>query len=136
MTMAIDDVILTCINSECGISFAVPQWWYKGKKETKTTFHCPNGHRQHFTGETEEEKMRRERDIARQQVARAEQEAEEQRLRAVRAEKSERKLKKRAAAGTCPCCQRTFSNMSTHMKKQHPDYVKDAANVVPIKAKG
>jgi hypothetical protein len=48
-----------------------------------------------------------------------------------------KRIKKRAAAGTCPCCQRSFSNMATHMKRQHPDYVKESgANVVPIKAGG
>jgi hypothetical protein len=58
-------------------------------------------------------------------------------LASVRAEKAERKVKKltkRTAAGTCPCCQRTFSNMAEHMKHQHPQFVADTgAKVVPIK---
>jgi 4-hydroxy-3-methylbut-2-en-1-yl diphosphate synthase IspG/GcpE len=31
-------------------------------------------------------------------------------------------LAKRAKAGVCPCCNRTFSNMAEHMKKQHADF--------------
>jgi hypothetical protein len=122
MTMSIDDVVLTCCNSDCGISFAVPSWWHKGKRQTHTWFYCPNGHRQHFSAESDEEKLRRERDIARQQVARAEEEAVKARREADKALKETKKLKKRASAGTCPCCQRTFSNMATHMRKQHPQF--------------
>ena len=33
------------------------------------------------------------------------------------------KLKKRIAAGVCPCCKRTFQDVSRHMKGQHPDFV-------------
>jgi len=33
------------------------------------------------------------------------------------------KLKKRAAAGSCPCCQRNFGNLQRHMKTKHPDFV-------------
>jgi hypothetical protein len=35
---------------------------------------------------------------------------------------------------TMTCCQRTFSNMATHMKRQHPDYVEQqGAKIVPLK---
>ena len=134
MTMNIDDVVLTCCQSDCGISFAVPNWWESGKRQTHSWFFCPNGHRQHFSQESDLEKARRERDIARQQVARAEQEAAEARRGWEKSEREAKKLKKRASAGTCPCCQRTFSNMATHMKRQHPQFVADdAQNVVPLK---
>lgn len=132
--MDVPSVVITCCNTDCGISFAVPQWWHKGKNDTHTWFHCPNGHRQRYSEESTEEKMRRERDIARQQVARAEQEAADARRDAVKAKKETVKLKKRSSAGTCPCCSRTFSNMATHMKRQHPKFVQDGgANVIPIK---
>jgi len=29
------------------------------------------------------------------------------------------RLRKRAAAGTCPCCKRSFSNMAEHIKRRH-----------------
>lgn len=32
------------------------------------------------------------------------------------------KVKKRIAAGVCPCCRRTFQNLASHMKGQHPGY--------------
>lgn len=131
MGFYVDGVTITCCHKDCGISFQVPGWWEKGRRETKAWFYCPNGHGQHFTGESDADKFRRERDIAKQQLARAEQEAADAQKRADLLQKQKRRLEKRAAAGTCPCCQRTFSNMATHMKKQHPEFV--AENVVPLK---
>ncbi len=32
------------------------------------------------------------------------------------------KVKKRAANGVCPCCNRTFSDLARHMKAKHPDF--------------
>lgn len=133
MMLSHEFVTITCCHTDCGITFAVPKWWEHGKSQNHSWWYCPNGHHQHFPAETELEKMRRERDTARQQIARAEQEAAEAKARADLAQKQKRRLEKRAAAGTCPCCHRTFSNMSTHMKKQHPEFV--AENVIKLKVK-
>jgi hypothetical protein len=106
-------------------------------------FYCSYGHRQFYlAGESEETKLRRERDHLKQDAARLEERANElliesirERARAEKAEKATKLLKKRSSAGTCPCCARTFSNMATHMKRQHPGFVKDGgANVVALKS--
>lgn len=133
MGFYVDGVTITCCNEACGMSFQVPSWWDKGRRETHARFFCPNGHGQSYTSESDADKFRRERDSARQQLARAEQEAMEAHQLAIKAERAKKRLEKRAAAGTCPCCQRTFSNMNTHMRKQHPTFV--AENVVPLKKK-
>lgn len=126
--------VITCCNTDCGISFAVPAWWESGKRENHSWFYCPNGHHQHFSAESDAEKLRRERDRLKQREAMLIEEASQATARAEKAERAKKRLEKRTAAGTCPCCQRTFSNMSTHMKRQHPEFVSDAgANVVPIK---
>ena len=105
-------------------------------------FYCGYGHKQFYLeGESEETKLRRERDRLKQDAARLQDEAVaaineafEQRQRAVKAEASAKRLKKRASAGSCPCCKRTFANMAEHMKHQHPDFVADSgAKVVPMK---
>lgn len=41
-------------------------------------------------------------------------------LRATKAAKT--RLKKRVAAGVCPCCRRTFQNLARHMATEHPSY--------------
>ncbi len=122
--MIVGEQVITCCNDTCGISFAVPKWWYEGKTKTHSRFFCPNGHGQSFVDETDEEKMRRERDIARQQLARVEQEATEAWHKAFKAEKETKRLKKRAAMGTCPCCNRSVSQMERHMKTKHPEFIK------------
>lgn len=99
-------------------------------------FYCSYGHKQHFSqGETEETRLRRELNNQRQQNARLEDAAREARALAEKAERATKRLKKRAAAGSCPCCQRSFGNMAEHMRHQHPDWVKEqqAAKVVPIR---
>jgi hypothetical protein len=110
----------------CGVKFGMLEAYQKKKRETKDTFHCPNGHPQHYTGETEADKLRRERDRLQQQIACVEDEK-------IAAQRKVKRLEKRAAAGTCPCCQRTFGNMGRHMKTKHPEFV--AENVVPLKKK-
>ncbi len=131
--MLIGYEVLTCCHSECGISFAVPGAWERARRADHSWFNCPNGHQQHFSGQTAEEKLRRERDRAVQEQARLADEAREAMARADKAEAAQRRLKKRAAAGTCPCCKRTFGNMSQHMLHQHPGWVKDNTKVVPIR---
>ena len=122
---------ITCY--KCGIYFGLPDHYLKCRREDKADFWCPNGHQQAFT-ESTADKLRRERDRLQQQMARVEEEASLARLRAEKAERATKRLKKRTAAGTCPCCQRTFSNMAEHMKHQHPEFVSETgAKVVPIK---
>lgn len=98
---------------------------------------CPNGHSQVFTkGQTTEEKLRHERDRLAQRNAQLADEAREAAERAEKAERSLKRHKKRAAAGTCPCCKRTFSALATHMKTQHPEFVVESgAKVVPLRRK-
>lgn len=129
--MYVDEVVITCCNKDCGISFAVPSWWDRGKRETHTTFYCPNGHGQNYLAASETETLRRERDRLKQNAARLEDEKREAEERAAKAEAATKRLKKRVAAGVCPCCNRTVSQMQKHMAAKHPDYVK--SNVVELK---
>ncbi len=120
---------------QCGIEFQVPDHFYKERRETGKGWYCPNGHTRVFR-ETDLDKMRRERDNAVQQKVRAEQEAAHAELMRLKAEREMKRLKKRAAAGTCPCCNRTVIQMSRHMKTKHPEFVaEEITNVVALKAK-
>lgn len=131
---------------KCKCEVWIPDALYEAAQASRgpngISFYCGYGHGMHFSiGETEADKLRRERDRLAQQIAekndtireeRERREATERQLAAQRGVTT--KLRKRAAAGTCPCCQRTFSNMANHMKSEHPDYVKDTgANVVQLK---
>lgn len=127
----------------CGVLHAMPAVLLDRDRAEGGYRHCPNGHQQGWSKEaSESERIRRERDRLKQDAARLEEEnrqafaaANEQRERAIRAESSIKRLKKRASAGTCPCCSRTFQNMATHMKQQHPEFIENGgAKVVKLKA--
>lgn len=127
--MHVDEAVITCCHKDCGISFAVPSWWCRGKKQTRSTFFCPNGHSQHFSGETEEEKLRRERNLLAQRIAQKDDEIASQRRMREEAERSASafrgqvtRLRNRAKAGLCPCCNRHFTNLERHIKGQHPEF--------------
>lgn len=115
---------------ECGTEFAVPAKFDDEKRANGAAFYCPNGHSRVYR-ESQVDKLRRERDRLQQDMARVEDEKREAERRAILAEKREQRLKKRAAAGSCPCCKRSFSNMARHMKDKHPEFLGD--NVVKMK---
>ena len=108
------------------------------EKREQGIFYCPHGHPQCYaTGETELDKMRRERDRLAQQVAyrddcvrdaRNQRDMAERRLSAAKGRIT--KIKKRVGNGVCPCCNRTFSDLARHMASQHTGY-KDQGDVEP-----
>ena len=119
---------ITCCN--CGIDFSVPEHWLKCRRNDHKWFYCPNGHQQYFAQESTEEKAIRRAQRAEQNLA-YESERADASERSARAFKGQvTKLKRRASAGVCPCCKRTFSNMVAHMKTKHPEFGK---NVVELK---
>ena len=60
MTEAIVDLkVHTCIN--CGITFAMPVDYDKRLYQTKEAFYCPNGHSQSYVGESDQQKLEKER---------------------------------------------------------------------------
>lgn len=113
----------------CHMTFAMPTDFQRARRADHEWFHCPAGHPQHYTGETEAERLRRELQKERDRVALWQQMEESASRRAVAAEHSRRvtrghltRIKRRVAAGVCPCCRRTFKNLADHMKGQHPDF--------------
>lgn len=112
---------------KCGALFGVESGHHATLRRTGGDFYCSNGHQQSYK-ESEADRLRLERDRLKQQLAERNDEIARQRnlreieTRRVSAAKGQiTKLKQRAKAGVCPCCNRTFSNMAAHMKTQHPD---------------
>lgn len=127
----------------CGVWHLTPLTLTQQAKDSRGTrkIYCPNGHWYNYTGETEADKIRQERDRLKQENARLAEMRDTANRSRDAAEDARRKAvaalgrhKKRAAAGTCPCCKRTFSALATHMKKQHPQFVSETgAKVIPLK---
>jgi hypothetical protein len=128
-------LILQC--GTCAIWHTVPEVIYDAYSREGGFWHCPNGHQRGFrkgSDETERENTRRERDRLKQDAARLEEEIRAARERAEKAEAATKRLKKKAAVGSCPCCKRTFTNMARHMQTKHPEFKAEAVNVVPLRA--
>ena len=122
----------------CGVWHCIPLAMYEGLQETGGFFHCPNGHQWGWReGRNQRDALRLERDRLKQDAARRddyERELRGQRDAAQRSAAAYKgaatRLKNRAKAGVCPCCNRTFKNLAQHMKTQHSD--QDLTNVVEL----
>jgi hypothetical protein len=117
---------------ECGGSYALNERYINQARAKGGTWHCPYCQTGWGYAEGTEAKLKKQL-AAKEQELQAERErkaaaltranlAEEARLKLERAVK---KHKTRTAAGTCPCCTRTFKQLAAHMKNKHPDYAKD-----------
>jgi hypothetical protein len=112
----------------CGMTFGMTEDFIRRRRQDGATFYCPDGHN-NFYRENEHDRVRRERDLLKQQIAEREDEIERQRRRREDAEKTAAarkgqitRLKNRASAGVCPCCNRTVSQMARHMASKHPGF--------------
>lgn len=127
--------IETCCNSNCKVQFMMTDAYHQTalSKRENFKFHCPNGHAQWYvSGESDLDKMRRERDRAVQKVAEREdtiRELEGDKERLGREKSALRgqitRVKNRVKNGVCPCCNRTFANLAAHMKSKHPAYTNE-----------
>ena len=111
----------------CGVAFGMPAEFQCARRSDGEWFYCPAGHRQHYT-ETEAQRLRKMLDEANRKNTmlakdvRDAQEAEQRQAAArEKAEREAKRLRKRAQAGACPCCTRTFQNLARHMATKHPE---------------
>lgn len=110
----------------CGLQFGVPQNWVITKRSNHSDLYCPAGHTMAFTSESPVEKLTREKFESERQLQakinesrHAQLVAEKERAEAMLAK---RKVERRVAHGTCPCCNKTFSDLSNHMISQHKEF--------------
>ena len=118
-------LVVDCIT--CGVIYTVHHSVAEEYRRNGGYYHCPNGHRQGWTKEgSETERLRRERDRLTQRVA--EKDDDIARLNRVWSAAEERatverkvrlRIEKRIHNGTCPDCNRSFSNLQRHMATKH-----------------
>lgn len=111
----------------CGIKFSAPTAFMNDcrKQGPAKSFYCPNGHPRVFY-ESEATKLRRQLDVVKQQLAEKDDEINSARKQISAAKGQVMKLKTRANAGVCPCCNRTVRQMALHMKTKHPNFRAEA----------
>lgn len=140
MTTPGDFIQMTC--GRCQVIFYLPNDLYRSAcRDENISFYCPHGHQRHFpSGETNEAKLRRERDRLKQEQAQLNDEIRRQRELRDAAERSAAaykgqttRLKNRVKAGLCPCCNRHFDNLQRHIATKHPDIsIEGDGVVVPL----
>ena len=115
---------LTC--GTCGVLFALAESFIADRRKDHAWWYCPNGHQWHYTQENETERLKRELEATRDNLARArKREASAQRMReaaenSLRATKGHlTRVKRRIEAGVCIHCNRTFQDVARHMESKH-----------------
>lgn len=117
----------------CGMKHAIPEELYRTAQRQHADGHdswiyCPQGHKWAIAGESAAAKLQREKDQLTARLARADQRQAELKTsleaahRQTAAQKAvATKIRKRAAKGVCPCCNRFFAELSRHIKTDHPE---------------
>lgn len=109
----------TCVS--CGVLFAMPQAMDDQRQKDRKSFYCPNGHSQHYMGETPEQTIKKLKErLAREQASHDQTQASLNATKGVVTK--QRKKLERVSKGVCPCCNRSFTDLKKHMQSKHPDY--------------
>lgn len=114
--------------SNCGCTYGITTAYERDRRKDHKTWYCPNGCARHYPQKNVEEQLRAELARTEGQVAvertraqEAEREAVFERNRARALKGHLTRARRRAAAGICPCCKRSFKQVRDHMQGQHPD---------------
>ena len=135
MTYTENILLTTIVCGKCGVTFAMPETLRKERQQEGGDVYCPNGHPRVYreTDVERERKLRVEAEKRAEEALRLKQAAEAasrlHREEADKALKAQERLKKRASAGVCPCCNRTFQNLARHMNVKHAGEEKRRAAV-------
>jgi hypothetical protein len=118
-------IFLTAMDcSHCGVTYGLDEAYRNRRTGDGGTWYCPNGHGQVYR-ETDKMRLEREREARRRVENEAHfwREQERERGRQLAAQKGvTTRLKRRADAGVCPHCNRSFAQVRQHISKKHPEH--------------
>jgi hypothetical protein len=126
-SVALDLSPISCCT--CGMTFGAPAAWEQARRAKHDGFFCPNGHPLVFNAKSDAEKLRdqlaaekhrREQAEARVEDVRQQRDAAERQVSARKGVAT--RLKRKIAAGRCPCCSHEFKDLKRHMKVEHPKW--------------
>jgi hypothetical protein len=138
-TTYVDSVELTTITChKCAGLYALQENWRRKRQDDGGSWNCPycdvstcyvTTEVQRLKDSLEQEQRRLVNERARHDQTRADLRETEARRRAEKAAKT--RLKKRAAKGLCPCCNKQFADLHNHMQRQHPNFAAKPAPATP-----
>ena len=104
----------------CGIPHAIPDTMYRNCMADGGSWHCPNGHTLVFTT-TDADKLRAKLEKKERLISYQEERIEEWKRSAAAYKGQKTKLLNRVKNGVCPCCNRSFKNLHSHIQNKHPE---------------
>lgn len=120
--------IYVCCHEGCGVTFGMTSGFVAQRREDHGGWYCPNGHAQYFSAINEKEQLKKENESLQRQVVDAWRVVDEKKIQiqqlgySLRSQKAAKTaIMNRVKRGLCPCCRRTFSNLQSHFKTQHPE---------------
>jgi len=125
---------LTVVICWCGMRHAVPSELRREQErqhadgQPVTDIYCPLGHTHVPVGEPKYKRLERERDRAQNEAATRAAERDQAEASARAFKGAATRSRRRAAAGVCPCCGRSFKQLRRHMANKHPDYEPEASD--------
>ena len=127
-------VVITCW---CGMDHAVPaalrdfQLRQHRDGERVTSIYCPLGHQHAPAGEGEAVKLRKRLESTQASLTHTRDQLQAERSSHAATKGQLTKSRKRAAAGVCPCCNRSFVDVRRHMRSKHPDELPEMERALP-----
>ncbi len=129
MLLPVELTVISC--GGCGGHYAISERFRRKKYEDSGFWVCPYCRTEwgYPRGETLVDSLKKQLEQQKRSTQWAKDDADwqakerkavERRLTAAKGQQT--KLKKRIAAGVCPCCHRTFKQLSAHMAQKHPDF--------------
>jgi len=112
--------VISC--AKCGIATGYPDDWLQQRRDEHAQLWCPNGHTLSFNGKSQTDRERERGDRLARALESAQAEADRERRSRIAIRGHLTRQRKRAAAGLCPCCQRTFQQLARHMQHKHPEF--------------
>lgn len=110
--------MVTCSCCVCSVLFAFPERFERDRRRDHAYFYCPNGHQQHYTEKSDKDRLKE----ARAEVAAAQTQVTHLTDQLEATKRDAKRAQQRAAAGVCPCCNRSFQQLRRHMASKHPEY--------------
>ena len=123
ITEEINYEIVPCCS--CDIQFALSSHNVRVLRKTRKGFFCPNGHPLIYKGETDEERLKKENAVLRATNTHLDEQLTETRNSRNAHKGVITKIKNRVSKGICPCCNRTFPDLGSHMNQKHPNWSGD-----------
>lgn len=108
--------------ARCCISFAMPSRFTQARRDDHANFFCPSGHPNVFQAKSEAETLR----VQLREADRLRAIAETDRASAIAETK---RIGERVTNGACPCCNRSFRDLRSHMKSKHSEVKRLTAGV-------